>query len=303
MEDNLSNNCWICGKQDSTLFRCRFCGKTFCVEHRLPERHACEGLEHQKKYGFTKSPGDGSNYSNFDTEGIFKNMFKETAKKASKGLAFSFLNKIKKWATKSPTIAIIIICIASYIIGNLIITNVIGINYFALLGLPANISQILVKPWTILTHIFVHSNFAHLFLNMFVLFFFGNEFEKRFGKQRFLTVFFLAGIFASIGFALITTTPFPLVGASGAVIGIFAALAILVPDLPIFVFFIPMRIKHAIILLIGIEFLFFIVNTQDMIAHSAHLIGMVVGILMGFWIKRTISMYRTSTRNEYVRRW
>lgn len=299
----MTNNCWICGKQDSTLFRCRFCGKTFCVEHRLPERHACEGLEYQKKHGFTGASSVGGNYSNFDTEGIFKNMFKETAKQASKGIAFGFLNKIKRWATTSPTMAIIIICTISYIIGNLIIANIFDINYFGFLGLPADISLIFLKPWTIITHMFVHSNLAHLFLNMFVLFFFGNEFEKRFGKQMFLRVFFITGIAASLGFALTTTSPFPLVGASGAVIGVFAALAVLEPNLPIFVFFIPMKIKHAIVLLIGIEFLFFAIAVQDMIAHNAHLMGMVVGILMGYWIKNTKPRFRTNTKREYVRRW
>lgn len=43
------NNCFYCGKELEYLpYICRYCGKSFCSEHRLPERHECEGLEKWK---------------------------------------------------------------------------------------------------------------------------------------------------------------------------------------------------------------------------------------------------------------
>lgn len=43
-------NCSFCGKKlDYLPFECKFCGKYFCTEHRLPENHACVGLEKYKE--------------------------------------------------------------------------------------------------------------------------------------------------------------------------------------------------------------------------------------------------------------
>ena len=38
-------SCAVCGKQERMPFKCKFCGNTYCSEHRLPENHDCVGLE------------------------------------------------------------------------------------------------------------------------------------------------------------------------------------------------------------------------------------------------------------------
>ncbi len=70
------------------------------------------------------------------------------------------------------------------------------------------------RPWTILTHMFVHSDFNHLFFNMLFLFFFGMELERRVGGSKFLQIYILSGIVAAL--AQMAVTSGSLVGASGA---------------------------------------------------------------------------------------
>ena len=41
--------CSYCGEEVSLPFKCKFCGKYFCAEHRLPENHDCEGLKEFKE--------------------------------------------------------------------------------------------------------------------------------------------------------------------------------------------------------------------------------------------------------------
>jgi len=46
--------CTICGKKELMPFKCKFCGNTYCSEHRLPENHGCSGLEIYKEESKTK---------------------------------------------------------------------------------------------------------------------------------------------------------------------------------------------------------------------------------------------------------
>lgn len=96
--------------------------------------------------------------------------------------------------------------------------------------------------WTLLTSVFMHGSFAHLFVNMFSLFFIGTFVEKLIGKKRFLLFYIFAGIFASLFFAVLAGyfgfgilakvfgTPETYgVGASGAIFGLLGLLAVLTP--------------------------------------------------------------------------
>lgn len=83
---------------------------------------------------------------------------------------------------------------------------------------------------TIVTSLFLHSGFAHIALNMFFLYAFGNMLERAIGTWRFLIVYFAAGIASSLACIFIyRNEPVPVVGASGAVYGILAAYLLLLP--------------------------------------------------------------------------
>jgi membrane associated rhomboid family serine protease len=137
---------------------------------------------------------------------------------------------------------------------------------------------------------------------MFVLFFLGNTLEKIIGERKFLEIFFASGILSALGYSLLSQpifniTPGSMIGASGAIYGVFAALTMLEPDLRVYVYFVPMKLKHALILFALFDFL--MVNSSDMIAHTAHLSGLLVGLYMGYRIKNT----RGYGRDRNIGRW
>jgi len=147
-------------------------------------------------------------------------------------------------------------------------------------------SKIASQPWTILTAIFMHASFDHLFFNMFALFIFGRYLEARISERRYLAIFFLAGILGNVAYYLMSpASSVPAVGASGAIYGVMGALAALYPGLVIYFFGIaPMPMIFAAGLWFILEFTGMFVPSN--IAHEAHLAGLIIGLLYGLYIKR-----------------
>ena len=54
------------------------------------------------------------------------------------------------------------------------------------------------KPWQIITHMFMHGGFWHIFLNMYTLFIFGSVLERIWGTKKFLIFYFVTGIGAAL---------------------------------------------------------------------------------------------------------
>jgi membrane associated rhomboid family serine protease len=155
-------------------------------------------------------------------------------------------------------------------------------------SLALNPDYVMQRPWTLLTHMFVHANFDHLFLNMLVLFFFGMELERRVGGTKFLEIYFLSGIVAALGQMMISSGF--LVGASGALFGVMGCLAIIAPEIRVLLFFIvPMSIRALVVLYALMDFL--LMGASDNIAHMAHIVGLLVGLAFGLLMKRQPQYY------------
>ncbi|MCL7975113.1 MAG: rhomboid family intramembrane serine protease, partial [marine benthic group bacterium] len=89
-----------------------------------------------------------------------------------------------------------------------------------LLLIPADV---LSRPWTPVTYMFLHGDFWHILFNMIVLFFFGPRLEATLGSRKFLGLYFASGLTAALFSGL---TPHALVvGASGAIYGLMIAYA------------------------------------------------------------------------------
>ena len=147
--------------------------------------------------------------------------------------------------------------------------------------LALNPALLAERPWTIITHMFVHAGFDHLFWNMLFLFFFGVELERRVGAGRFLTIYFVSGIAAALGQMAVSSGT--LLGASGALFGVMGCLAIIAPEIKVLLFFvIPLKIQYAVVLFAALDFLGIVgPGPVDNIAHAAHLVGLVAGIAFG----------------------
>ena len=186
------------------------------------------------------------------------------------------------------------------------LNDMLGLHFF--LASDFNLAQLV-------TYMFMHANFQHIFFNMFAVWMFGRTLEHVLGSKRFLTYYMVCGIGAGLvqelvqyvqyamelshyenvntGLAIIPMAEFlnmmTTVGASGAVYGILLAFGMLFPESRMFVFPLPFPIK-AKFFVIGyavIELFSGFGSSGDGIAHFAHLGGMIFGfLLIMYWRKK-----------------
>lgn len=159
--------------------------------------------------------------------------------------------------------------------------------------------------YQLITYMFSHAEFGHLFFNMFALFMFGGVIERTWGTKRYLTYYLITGIGAGLIQLLIChfqSIHSVTIGASGSVFGLLLAFGMLFPNTPLYLMFIPIPIK-AKYMVIGyglLEFFFGIYNrTGDNVAHFAHLGGMLFGIiLILYWRKKGYDHYNYNYRSS-----
>ncbi len=162
-------------------------------------------------------------------------------------------------------------------------------------------------PWQYITYMFLHSSesFFHILFNMFALWMFGSTLENLWGPGRFLIFYLVCGLGAGITQALALTYDItqytamfdagrmsaeelymmvnvPTLGASGAVMGIFAAFAYTFPNTQMIILPIPFPIKAkwALLGLAVLDLLGGVSSSSTGIAHFAHLGGAAVGIVI-----------------------
>jgi len=192
------------------------------------------------------------------------------------------------WQDRSATNKIILVNIAVFVAVTIFLMFNSGfLDYVALK--PSNILQGKML-WTIFTSMFMHGSVAHLFVNMLSLFFIGNFVERLIGRKRFLIFYILAGLVAAMFFVLLafvfsSEMNSYAVGASGAIFALGALLMILVPRLPVLVFFVlPMPLwLGMLVLLFGIWILSYFAGLP--IGNTAHLGGFVIGLVYGTWLR------------------
>ncbi|MGE0793336.1 MAG: rhomboid family intramembrane serine protease [Candidatus Woesearchaeota archaeon] len=201
-----------------------------------------------------------------------------------------FKLKLPKTATYTLLTTTLLIFILQIILGN-------DFTEFFLL-VP---SDILVRPWILITSMFLHANFTHLFFNMYVLLIFGPLIEGRIGMKRFYLMYLCSGIISAIGYSLISTNP--ALGASGAMMGLLGVTIMLMPNLRVlFLFFIPMSLRTAGIIFAMIDLLG-VFNPGSGIAHWAHLFGLGAGLIYGWYLVKQKQKFENAfnTLKKYVK--
>lgn len=135
--------------------------------------------------------------------------------------------------------------------------------------------------WQLVSYIFLHGSFFHLFFNMFALWMFGMELEYAWGTKEFLKFYFFCGIGAAIVNTILEPfSTIPIIGASGAIYGILVAYAIVFPTSIIYLYGIfPVQTRHFVIAIGALEFLASFHGTPSMVARFAHLGGMLAGYI------------------------
>ncbi|MES1159947.1 MAG: rhomboid family intramembrane serine protease [Bacteroidota bacterium] len=179
-----------------------------------------------------------------------------------------------------------------------------------------DIHSVFFRPHQLITYLFMHGTWDHIFFNMFALWMFGAILENYWGGKRFLIFYMVTGIGAGLCHLavlyyemapiadmfhqlspdqqqeLLYSSQFKLngatVGASGAVFGCLAAFGYLFPNSLIYLyFFVPIKAKWAVIGYAALELFSGIRNSAgDNVAHWAHLGGAAVGILLVMYWNR-----------------
>jgi membrane associated rhomboid family serine protease len=189
---------------------------------------------------------------------------------------FPSITPVVKW--------LLIINIAAFLFGFLIPgLGIIELNWFSVW--PETFGKTM-QLWRYITYQFLHGGLGHIFWNMFVLYFFGTMLEKFWGSRKFLIFYLICGTTGGIFYPVLVHVGWlqcaRLVGASGSILGMLAAAAILFPRMIVYLFGIfPMRMS-VLAIIIGVMSLLSVLRPDQSTnagGEAAHLGGMCAGAI------------------------
>ncbi|GAA3332313.1 rhomboid family intramembrane serine protease [Curtobacterium albidum] len=245
---NRANYCYRHPDRQSFIL-CQRCGRTICTECQTPAAvgvHCPECVREQRAA--------------------------YTANRRASGAASGLTVARRRFAMldQKATVVIIAVSVVIWLLDQ--ITGRFFTTWFAyytpLVG---------TQPWRIVTGLFVHSSILHIAFNMFAVYIFGRILENLLGTWRFLALYFLAGLGGDVAVSFLTPGT-PVVGASGAIFGLFAAFFIIQRSLGYNA--VQLLVVMGLNLLVG-----FLPGTN--ISWQAHVGGIVIGFLTGLVFART----------------
>ncbi|MAH43265.1 hypothetical protein CL614_06150 [archaeon] len=186
---------------------------------------------------------------------------------------------------------IALILAAAIVVIFLLQMTISGFTEFMLL-IPASFSG-----YEIITHMFIHADYTHLFYNLFALALFGTILNNVIGDKRFVILFVIAGLIAGVS-AFIFYADSSVLGASGAIMGIMGTLGVLRPKMTVWVIGAPMPMIAAVAVYAFIDLAGLIGGSQG-IANGAHLFGLIAGIVYGFFL-RSKHKLQESKKTKYT---
>jgi membrane associated rhomboid family serine protease len=132
--------------------------------------------------------------------------------------------------------------------------------------------------WQLVSYMFLHGGFGHIFFNMLMLWLFGSTVESVWGPRHFLRYYIFCGVGGAL-FSMIFSYNSPVVGASGAIFGLYLAYAMMFPDSYVYLMFlIPIKAKYLVAGLAVFQLANGLAGPSG-VAYFAHLGGMAAGLL------------------------
>lgn len=181
------------------------------------------------------------------------------------------VRRLARPGTPIVTYSIMALCLLVFLVQ--LVTGIYG-PVFQALAFQGTLAGI--EPWRMLTALFVHGSILHIVFNMFSLFVLGPELERMVGRWRFAALFLLSGLGGSVA-VLLTTPSSAVIGASGAIFGLFGAYFVIARHL-------GSNSRQLIIVIVINLVIGFVVPG---IAWQAHVGGLIIGSLVSFALVRT----------------
>jgi membrane associated rhomboid family serine protease len=218
------------------------------------------------------------------------------------------LDEFKRFFTKASVLQkLIIVNVGVFILINIVnlffwlfqITNhpegLPGVSLIAYyLSVPANTAALLVRPWTILTYMFLHEDFLHILFNMIVLYFGGRIFMEYLSDRKLLSTYILGGLAGAV-FYIAAFNIFPVfgestqysvaLGASASVLAVLIAVSAYVPEYSVVLFlFGRVKLKYLALAVVLIDLLS--ITRGNSGGHIAHLGGAFWGFIYIYMLRR-----------------
>lgn len=189
----------------------------------------------------------------------------------------------------SMVVRLMIINIAVYLVS--VLFKPAQVFIYDWFQLDPSTSQRALQLWRLVTYQFLHdpTGIWHIFFNMFVLFMFGRILEPHLGPRRFLIFYLVCGAVGGVFYLFLTAVgflpPLPMVGASGSILGIIGACAVMFPQIKMIIFpiFIPISIRVAAIGGAVLYAFIILIGGRNAGGQAAHLAGMATGVIYALW--------------------
>ncbi len=154
------------------------------------------------------------------------------------------------------------------------------------LSVPSSLHQLLLRPWSVITYMFLHEEFLHILFNLLWLYFFGKIFLEYFTGKQLLNVYLLGGLAGAVLY-IAAFNIFPVfaesievsraLGASAAVYAIVIAAAFYVPNYTVYLLFLgPVKIKYIAIFSVISDIA--MLRSGNAGGHIAHIGGALFGM-------------------------
>lgn len=188
--------------------------------------------------------------------------------------------------------------------------NISDISFVTkLFAVPADISSLAEKPWTIFTYMFLQEEFWHLFFNMLMLYYGGQIFLQYFSQKQLLLTYIFGGLVGALFFVL-AFNAFPVfedtrtyafaLGSSASVLSILIAAATYQPEYRLNLFLLgQVKMKWIAIIFVVIDLLSIPKGNSG--GHIAHLGGALWGFLYAYLLKKDFDFYLIFKRKARIK--
>ena len=225
---------------------------------------------------------------------MFKNVYNK----------FKLQNIVGKFIYANVGVYIIVVLIGVFSV--LFNAGDAGRMFVRFFELPSSLTQLLCRPWSLFTYMFLHEHFMHILWNMIALYVFGKIFIDFYSLRHFVGTYILGGLFGGVAFVL-SYNLFPyfaphvghsyLIGASASVLAIVVASAVRNPDYRINLLFVgSVKLSTFAIFTVAISVLMLAGNNAG--GNFAHLGGAVAGWLVAYMLNKGFDI--TSVVNKPI---